>query len=733
MLAIILPFLTDTDQRVLHSVGLSPRWGPLLNWPLWPLTLHRRRFGFGADNPMVSASYAPNPNKPGSADTPLDVVSPELLGHFCWDFLSVVDRINLVRSSPVFVFYHRLRLSAAQGVSLASCRSPPRLDPDAPLPFRKAYLLSVALCKQNFVYADMFRWLGGTYNNKHRSLQPTFDVIDRVKAFDPHDRTWRLFHQGAPLTGHFSFGRTSVAARNLFDNYSGVYENFDTILAKYKKEEQLQYHLFLPCIMWRFLPGLFIALINWVAPKPHQLGDTGRLCIDPSSKISVSDDGNPNSPIPDAGLDPDANPSVAYGTAFERFLRYVYNLRLDHPDEDILLSADDISAAFRRVNYNPQVAVVFSCVLDCFLIIPVGMIFGAKNSPSYYMTPGELRAHLARHLPSLNDARTRLGDSIVLPPPPTPTDVATFVRVEQDDLNTGVSALLASSSRKPAYAPFVDDTGGAAIRANIHALVHNSILAAYITFGVPEEDPGRPEPINPVKFVRQLSHQLKFLGFFIDTRTMSITWPQHTRDQLRLYLTNLLDTDETPSGGRRLSPQSAATILGLVRHSATATLLGTYYTLSLQFSLNDNIRSSVAQGLNPASTRFWQRTHFSLSRETILDLRALLHFLPVSDSDHFWSRPIGLVIPRESQFTVLGDASIEGLGGWLNERFPFMWRLTKSDLEAIGFIIPKDMQAIKITAETTSDTTSEPWHINLLEFIVLIIDFWFIQVLAPQR
>ena len=431
VLAIILPFLTDTDQRVLHSVGLSPRWGPMLNWPLWPLTLHRRRFGFGADNPMVSASYAPNPNKPGSADTPLDVVSPELLGHFCWDFLSVVDRINLVCSSPVFVFYHRPRLSAAQGVSLASCRSPPRLDPDAPLPFRKAYLLSVALCKQNFVYADMFRWLGGTYNNKHRSLQPTFDVIDRVKAFDPHDRTWRLFHQGAPLTGHFSFGRTSVAARNLFDNYSGVYENFDTILAKYKKEEQLQYHLFLPCIMWRFLPGLFIALINWVAPKPHQLGDTGRLCIDPSSKISVSDDGNPNSQIPDAGLDPDANPSVAYGTAFERFLRYVYNLRLDHPDEDILLSADDISAAFRRVNYNQEVAVVFSCVLDCFLIIPVGMIFGAKNSPSYYMTPGELRAHLARHLPSLTDARTRLGDSIVLPPPPTPTDVATFVRVNK--------------------------------------------------------------------------------------------------------------------------------------------------------------------------------------------------------------------------------------------------------------------------------------------------------------
>ena len=37
---------------------------------------------------------------------------------------------------------------------------------------------------------------------------------------------------------------------------------------------------------------------DWVAPKPHRIGDTGRLCINPSFRVSNDDDGNPNHHIP---------------------------------------------------------------------------------------------------------------------------------------------------------------------------------------------------------------------------------------------------------------------------------------------------------------------------------------------------------------------------------------------------------------------------------------------------
>ena len=499
---------------------------------------------------------------------PRDILSPEQLGHFAWDFLAPVDQQALVQSSISFQFYYRLRLAAARGHPLHLCREPPHVDASLPLPYRKAFSSAVALCKANFVYADFFRWLGGRYNNKHRNLDDAFNIIDRVRAYDPPpnyppldvERTWRLFHHKAPLSGHYSCSRSAVAARNFFDNHDGVQSNLAEIVKKYKKEEQLQYHLFLPRLLWRFLPGLFLALINWVAPKPHRLGDTGRLCIDPSSTISFQDDGNTNSQIPNAGDDEDANPAVHYGTAFMRFLTYIYNLRLDHPHEDILLSADDISAAFRRITYNPHAAVAFASVLGWFLIIPVGMIFGAKNSPSYYMKPGELRAHLARYLPSLLTPVTSLSNTIVLPPPPSVDIVRSFSPATPDLLNQGTATLLAVSPstplsrHAPVYAPFVDDTGGAAIRRNIQQLVSSSVLAAYVTFGFPDEDIGRPEAINPVKFVREISHKLKFLGFIINTRDLTVSWPDHKKEQLHLYLTHLWSSPPTTAGGRRLSP-----------------------------------------------------------------------------------------------------------------------------------------------------------------------------------
>ena len=742
VLTTVNPFLTDADrsQLLLASSSLVPNWGILPLFPLWSFTHHRKRIGFGPDRLNVGTSHAAPDGTPLAATAP-HVVSPELLGHYAWDFLSPQDQQNLVASSPSFHFYHRLRVAAAHGTSLAVCRMPPCEDKSQPLPFRKAFLLAVALCRANFVYADMYRWLGGSYNNHHRRLADTFDIIDRVKAFEPppdyprldYARTWQLFHLGAPLAGHYSCSRVAVSHRNLLDNYPGVQENLEEITKKFKKEEQLQYHLFLPRIIWRFLPGLFLSLINWVAPKPHRIGDTGRLCIDPSSKITATDDGNTNAQIPDAGRDDDCNPAVAYGTAFLRFLRYIYNLRIDHPSEDILLSADDISAAFRRVTYNPNAALAFASVLGWFLIIPVGMIFGAKNSPSYYMLPGELRAHLSRYLAELTPARTLLADTIAIPPPPSPRTLRTLTPATPDALNQGTSHLLASqpsSFPRPVYAPFVDDTGGAAIRSEIHRLVNSSILAAYVTFGFPDEDPHRPDPINPIKFVRDISHSLKFLGYIINTRTMTISWPSHKQTQLQVYLQHALDLPTTHSDGRRLSPQMAATILGLVRHSAPVSLLGIYYTLSLQYALNDRLRATAAAGKSTRAASFWHKTRFTLNRETVMDLRTLLATLH-SSRTHIWTRPIALCIPRVSQFEILGDASIEGLGGWLSTHYPFMWRLTKPDLLRLGFILPKDMQSTKLS-DPTQDTPDALWHINLLEFVVLLINFWFLQRLASH-
>ena len=49
--------------------------------------------------------------------------------------------------------------------------------------------------------------------------------------------------------------------------------------------------------------------------------------------------------------DPSKSPSIHFGTAFTRHLIRVWNLRISHPAEDILLWDDDVSGAYHRLPY----------------------------------------------------------------------------------------------------------------------------------------------------------------------------------------------------------------------------------------------------------------------------------------------------------------------------------------------------------------------------------------------
>ena len=56
-------------------------------------------------------------------------------------------------------------------------------------------------------------------------------------------------------------------------------------------------------------------------------------------------------------------------------------MRQAEPLQDILLHCDDLEAAFRRVLYHPDMAVVFAYIFLDFLIIPVDQVFGSRSAP----------------------------------------------------------------------------------------------------------------------------------------------------------------------------------------------------------------------------------------------------------------------------------------------------------------------------------------------------------------
>jgi hypothetical protein len=127
----------------------------------------------------------------------------------------------------------------------------------------------------------------------------------------------------------------------------------------------------------------------------------GWLIVDASTKLAPDDSGAPNDHIPPPGKPGryEENPPVFYGSALKRHLFAVWNLRIAHPDEDLLQHTDNIDSAFRQMLYHPELAVVFAYVFQELLIVPVGNIFGSQNAPSWFTTPAEIGAHMANRLP----------------------------------------------------------------------------------------------------------------------------------------------------------------------------------------------------------------------------------------------------------------------------------------------------------------------------------------------
>jgi hypothetical protein len=86
-------------------------------------------------------------------------------------------------------------------------------------------------------------------------------------------------------------------------------------------------------------------------------------------------------------------------------------------------------------------------------------------------------------------------------------------------------------------------------------------------------------------------------------------------------------------------------------------------------------------------------------------------------------------VEREPIHECFSDASYAGIGAFsAYEEFNFCWRLTRDDLIQVGF----DMKAIDEDSGEP-DGTSDGLHINVLEFIAMIIELWFVITKISEK
>ena len=599
-------------------------------------------------------------------------------------------------------------------------RGPPTSDP---LSNSRSLDMGCVLLRFNFIYGDLIRWLGGAYTDAHRDWNHVFDQLNLVADCEPpsgyprvdYDRLYRICTEGTPIEGHYVSSYTSAALRNQSPLSQDLVTNASAVDDKIRSEEQLSYHVILPRFLWRFLPGLFLCIFRvayrWGDPK-------ARLCVDPSTQIAPSDTGNPNAFIPKPGIIPNENPPIFYGTAFQRYLQWLWNLRISYPFKDIIQMADDISAAFHRVLYHPDMAVIFSTVWRTHLVVPVGSIFGARHSPSFYMDKGEARSHFAQTFPDPTLLpSTDLASQIVLPPEPSLPEALSFTQAVADSRHQGILNPHGDNPERR-QAVYVDDTGNAHIRRIFPTVVNCSVAAAYLLFGYPHEDPDRPPCINPNKWVRHVSHVMKFLGYEIDSRTMRVIWPIPKRQKLLIFLDELLEPQlDTPRRGS--TPLQCSRVLGLFRHAAILSPRGTYKSLTFQHLFNDLIRA--APGAH--QLRRWYKRRLVYFPPSVLDeLRSFRATISLDLMAPGWSRPIALLIPRDPTITLRTDSSSNGLGGWsARDELDHMWRFTVQDMIRCGLT---QLGGFNNKQYAEPDIDPLLYHINVLEFLAIFVELW---------
>jgi hypothetical protein len=198
--------------------------------------------------------------------------------------------------------------------------------------------------------------------------------------------------------------------------------------------------------------------------------------------------------------------------------------------------------------------------------------------------------------------------------------------------------------------------------------LHQSVRAAYLLFGFPFED-RRQSCLSAEKWDPFVSHSMLYLGFLINSRTMTVTWPLDKRLELRDLMLGVLNAKHHKS-----TPRILASIIGKIRSAARIAPWGNCMSFSSQEALTSPLRKAAKQ-----SRWFWRQGKMRVPSVTARDFTVIVSALQLPKFHPTWTRPIALLIPRTATHTFLSDASYGGLGGWSPE-FSIMWRVMKDAL-----------------------------------------------------
>ncbi len=223
----------------------------------------------------------------------------------------------------------------------------------------------------------------------------------------------------------------------------------------------------------------------------------------------------------------DKCPPVHYSSIFQCHLNQIWNLCIKHHHEDILHYTNNIEAPLHQVLYHPDAMKTFTFIVQEFLILPVGSIFGAKNSPSFFTLQSKTQAHTTSNFEFQDNDKLEnmmpLAQWFHLIPPPTPWESAAMVKSVVDSQHQWVQ------DERYHNLTFVYDNGVVNIRNRIWQAIDNSIQAAYNH---------RTPCLNEEKWLELCSYVMLYWVFTLIQETCSSRGPWRNDFSLLNLLTS---------------------------------------------------------------------------------------------------------------------------------------------------------------------------------------------------
>ncbi len=351
-----------------------------------------------------------------------------------------------------------------------------------------------------------------------------------------------------------------------------------------------------------------------------------------------------------------------------------------------------------------------------------GLTFGDNTSPSNWEPIARARQQLAQtlwHNPDIIHKAAPYMPPISFAAPVTIEGRAHFAIAIPDSKNEGVFDKR-GKRQAPRYNHHVDDNMYGDISELMPRAAAASIISLYEIMGYP--DGKFPNPISWEKFGSDYCHTRRVVGWEFNTRTLTYTLPQDKRESLKAMLEEWIPKTTC-------NILEAATLHGTLADASRANRQGR----TLFFGFQNALRRAIQQRFNQIrgyisrqgktkrhKAELPKHLHHRIDAMIARDIAALLwsqkvkiplppavigelahvHSL-IANHDYKWEMQIGYVIPRDPQFSSLGDACLDAGGAFCHDLefwFDIQWSA-------------KTKQALAIDAI----------HINVVEFTVVIL------------